>query len=141
MPTRLGDGVDDPLDPCVHGESEGEPDPTLGARGRERMGRTGRVRPGQQPRTLPLPGLVTGPGTSLLGQVGQGQVQHGDVVGGGVRPGVARPQQPGQCLPAGDVGTVQEAQQRMETIGLLLLCTSGIGHKGRGVIFRVGRGW
>lgn len=31
--------------------------------------------------------------------LGQRGVQHGDVVGGGVRPGVARSQQPGQGFP------------------------------------------
>ena len=33
--------------------------------------------------------------------------QQRDVIGGGVTAGVARPQQPGQGLPDGDVGTIQ----------------------------------
>jgi hypothetical protein len=36
------------------------------------------------------------------------------VVRGGVRPGVPRAEQPGQRLPAGDVGTVEVGQQRVE---------------------------
>ena len=45
--------------------------------------------------------------------------QHGDVIGGGVTAGVARPQQPGQGLPAGDVGAIQKHQQRVKAEGVL----------------------
>lgn len=44
-----------------------------------------------------------------VGDLGQGRVQDGDVVGGGVGTGVARPQHSGQ----GFAGVVQEAQQRV----------------------------
>ena len=82
----------------------------------ERVGRAGRIRPGQQPRTAPGH-RARRPG--VFGQRRQRHVQHGDVVGGGVGAGVAGAQQPGQRLPAGDVGTVQETQQRVEPEGLL----------------------
>ena len=45
--------------------------------------------------------------------------QHGDVIGGGVTAGVARPQQPGQGLPGGDVGAIQKHQQRVKAEGVL----------------------
>jgi hypothetical protein len=45
--------------------------------------------------------------------------QHRDVIGGGVTAGVARPQQPGQGLPGGDVGTIQKHQQRVKAKGVL----------------------
>ena len=41
------------------------------------------------------------------------------MVGGGVGAGVAGAQQPGQGFPAGDLGAVQERQQRVMTEGLL----------------------
>ncbi|KOT97337.1 hypothetical protein ADK87_19605 [Streptomyces sp. NRRL F-4711] len=44
-----------------------------------------------------------------VGDLGQGLVQDGDVIGGGVGPGVARPEQTGQ----GFAGVVQEAQDRV----------------------------
>lgn len=44
-----------------------------------------------------------------VGDLRQGQVQDLDVVGGGVRPGVARAQHPGQGL----AGGIQEAEQRV----------------------------
>ena len=50
-----------------------------------------------------------------VGDLRQRLVQDGDVVGGGVRPGAARAQQPGQRL----AGVVQEAQQRVVAEGLL----------------------
>ena len=44
------------------------------------------------------------------GQLGKSHVEHGDVIGSGVRSGVTRSQDPGQCF----TGGVQERQQRME---------------------------
>jgi hypothetical protein len=41
------------------------------------------------------------------------------VVGGGVRSGIARSEQPGQRFAAGDLGAVQKHQQRVMTPGLL----------------------
>ena len=37
----------------------------------------------------------------LLGQLGDGPVEDGDVIGDGVGPGVARSQHPGERLPGG----------------------------------------
>ena len=45
-----------------------------------------------------------------VGDLRQRLIQHGDVIGGGVRAGVARPQQPSQELP----GVVQERHDRVE---------------------------
>lgn len=47
--------------------------------------------------------------------LGEGLVEDGDVVGGGVRAGPAFAEQPGE----GFAGVVQETQQRMETERLL----------------------
>ncbi len=44
-----------------------------------------------------------------VGDLGQGRIQDGDVVGGGIGAGVARPQHSGQ----GFAGVVQKAQQRV----------------------------
>ena len=115
MPTLLRDHLDDPLDPFIHRESEGEVQATVHTRGRERMRRAGRVRPGQHPRGV----RVARSGSSIVGEAGQRHVQHPDVIGGGVGAGVARTQQPRQRLPTGHVGTVQEAEQGMEPEGLL----------------------
>jgi hypothetical protein len=41
------------------------------------------------------------------------------VVRGSVRPGFARPQDPGQRFPTGDVGAVEVGQQRVEPEGFL----------------------
>jgi hypothetical protein len=62
----------------------------------------------------------------VLGQLGQGLVQHGDVVGGGVGAGVPGSQHPGQGL----VGVVQEAQQRVESVSAFEM--------GCGLVFLVG---
>ena len=44
-----------------------------------------------------------------VGDLGEGLVENGDVVGGGVRPGPARAEQTGEGL----TGVVQEAEQRV----------------------------
>ena len=41
------------------------------------------------------------------------------MVGGGIRSGVPRAQQPGEGFPAGDLRPVQVGEQRMKTVGLL----------------------
>ena len=64
--------------------------------GQERLRAAGAVRADQDRDAVPV-------GIRDLGERG---VQDGDVVGGGVRAGVARPQQPGQELP----GVVQNAR-------------------------------
>ena len=50
-------------------------------------------------------------------QLGEGQVQHGDMVGRGVRAGTARAQDGGQGL----VGVVQPAPERVEAITVLVV--------------------
>jgi len=49
-------------------------------------------------------------------QLRQRQIKHGDVIGGGVRPGVTRAQDPGERL----VGVIQIGQQRVipETVSV-----------------------
>ena len=115
MPAGVGNHVDDALNPRIDGEPEGEPHPPGPARRRERVGGPGRVRAGQQPRTARVARARAG----RLRQRGQRHIQHRDVVGGGVRPGVAGPQQPGQRLPGGHLGPVQETQQRVKPEGVL----------------------
>jgi hypothetical protein len=65
-------------------------------------------------------------------ELGQGVAQHGDVVGDGVGPGVAPPQQNRQRLPGALGSVVEERAQRMEAEpalerwgGLLLLRVRG----------------
>ena len=50
-----------------------------------------------------------------VGDLGEGRVENGDVVGGGVRPGPTWAQHPGQ----GFAGVVQEVEQRMKPEALL----------------------
>ena len=54
-------------------------------------------------------------GPVSVGQLRQGGVEDGDVVGGGVRPGVARAQDPAQRL----VGVVQKGEQRVVSVAAL----------------------
>jgi hypothetical protein len=54
-----------------------------------------------------------------LGELREGQVDHLDVVGGGVGAGVARPQDAGQGL-AGAIAAVQEGDQRVEAEAALV---------------------
>jgi hypothetical protein len=51
--------------------------------------------------------------------LGQGLVEYGDVVGGRIRPGVARPQEGGKEL----AGVVAEGEQRVVAEAVLVLCT------------------
>ncbi len=70
-------------------------------------------------------GWTTAPGGSpssmteppLLRQLGDGRVEDGDVVGRVVGPGVARPQQTGQCL----LGLVEKDEDRMVPIAALVV--------------------
>ena len=52
---------------------------------------------------------------SAVGDLGQRLVEHADVVGGGVRPGVTRPKRGGEEI----AGVVAECQQRVIAEGLL----------------------
>jgi hypothetical protein len=52
--------------------------------------------------------------------LGERRVEHGDVIGGGVRSGVARPQRGGEEL----AGVVTEREQRVVAVRVLVLCTS-----------------
>jgi hypothetical protein len=54
----------------------------------------------------------TGWSRAAPGQLREREVKDLDVVGGGIGPGVAGPQHPGQCLP-GAIAAVQVAGQRM----------------------------
>jgi hypothetical protein len=54
----------------------------------------------------------------LIGDLGQGGVQHGDVVGGGVAARVALAELRGE-----ELGVVAERQHRVIAEGLLVLCT------------------
>jgi len=56
----------------------------------------------------------------LIGDLGQGGVQHGDVVGGGVAARVALAELRGGAELA---GVVAERQHRVIAEGLLVLCT------------------
>jgi hypothetical protein len=53
----------------------------------------------------------------MSGQRRQGLIEHRDVVRRGVRPGVTRTQQASQSLTTGNLRTIQERQQRVETVG------------------------
>jgi hypothetical protein len=55
----------------------------------------------------------------LIGDLGQGGVQHGDVVGGGVAARVALAELRGAEL----AGVVAERQHRVIAEGVLVLCT------------------
>ena len=102
------------VEPRIDREPEGEPDPDP-AHLRERVGGPGGIRSGQQPRTVRV--ARSWPGR--LRQRRQRHIQHRDVIGGGVRPGVAGAEHPGQRLPGGDLGPVQETQQRVKPEGVL----------------------
>ena len=67
--------------------------------------RTARCVPGRRRRSRATAGRV-GPGDHLHRRsgrsgAGRGPVEHADVIGGGVRPGVARSQHPGECFTGG----------------------------------------
>ena len=117
MPAHVGDDINDALDPRIYGESEGEPDTPLHTRCGERMGRARRIGAGQNTRTGP--GLDRGveQRAGVFWQRRDRQVQDGDVVRGGVRPSVPGTKQAGKCFASGEVGAVQEAQQRVESEG------------------------
>jgi hypothetical protein len=57
--------------------------------------------------------------TCGAGELGQGQIDRLDVVGGGVGAGITRPQDPAQRLP-GAVTAVQVGQQRVEAEAALV---------------------
>ena len=104
---------------AVDRESEGEPDPPVHAGGGERVGGAGGVGAGQQPRARPGTADRSRRGRACSGSAAKARSSTVDVVGGGVGARVPGPQQTGQRLPAGHLGTVQEAQQRVEPERLL----------------------
>ena len=63
--------------------------------------------------------MTSGVGSPPWWQRCQCLLQDDDVVASGVGAGVAGAQQPGQGLAAGDLGAVQERQQRVVAVGLL----------------------
>lgn len=71
--------------------------------GEERLGAARAIGPDQDWDAVPV----------RIGDLGERGVEDADVVGGGVRAGVAWPEQPGQELP----GVVQERQDRMVAEG------------------------
>jgi len=76
------------------------------------VGAAGVVRADQHP--------PSGPGAGdMSGQLGQRALDHGDVVGGGVGPGIARAQQDAQRLPGAFRAVVDERAQRVEPIPAL----------------------
>ncbi len=79
------------------------------------MGGAGGIRPHQNL----LPGRIIRVRTVRRRQLFQRLLQHGDVVGCGITPRVAGSQQPGQCFTTGDLGAVEEHQQRVMAPGLL----------------------
>lgn len=90
--------------------SQGKSHPGCAAGGRKPVGGTGRVGPDQH-----LGGVrIVRVGAVVRRQRRQRLLKHADVIGGGIASGVALAQQPGQCLPGGDVGAVQKHQQRVE---------------------------
>ena len=103
------------MDPGVHGEPEGELHATLHARDSERVGGAGRVRPGQQPRTC----RVSGPRPGLFGNAASAWSSTAMWSAAVFEPAFPNRSSPARASPPRDVGTVQEAQQRMEPEGLL----------------------
>jgi hypothetical protein len=97
------------------GKGEGEPHPTIPTRGGERVGGTSGIRPGHHPHRV----RIARPRPGIGGHCRQRRIEHRDVIGRGVRPGVTRAQQPGQGFATGDLRTVQKRQQRMKTTRLL----------------------
>ena len=94
------EGVDRVADPSVDRAAQREPHRGVAARGGEPMGGAGGVRADQdlwRVRVIRARAVLRWQRIECL-------AQHGDVIGGGVTAGVARPQQPGQGLPGGDVG-------------------------------------
>ena len=71
------------------------------------VGRSGAVDPDEHGPAAAVPGDV------VRGQLTQGGADDGDVVGGGVRPGVAGPQQHPDRLPGALAAVVDERGQRM----------------------------
>jgi hypothetical protein len=101
LPGSLVDGQDRGADPLVGGQADREADAALAQVVDEGGGRPGAVSTDQDR-------LVAGG----AGQLREREVKDLDVVGGGIGPGVAGPQHPGQCLP-GAIAAVQVAGQRM----------------------------
>ena len=81
------------------------------------------ARPGQPGQELVRAAAGIGadqhPPPQLAGQLGQRQPGSLDVIGGGVGPGVARPQHDGQRFPGAFWTVVGEGGQRVEPEGLL----------------------
>src|SRR5207244_1303693 len=85
--------------------AEREADLPLPQRVCERVRRTGGVGAGEDRRRIvALPILDVGR------ELGERGIEHGDMIGGGIRASIAGAQQPGQLL----AGLVEEAVQRVE---------------------------
>jgi hypothetical protein len=110
--------VGDQLERVGEAVGEGEPDrvgqPLSADPVQEGVRGAGGVGADEHPPTRPPPAPVR---RQLLERV----PRHGDVVGGGIRPGVARPQQHRQRLPGALAPVVDERPQRVEAIAVLVL--------------------
>ncbi len=111
----------DPASRCsaaatIASQPDGVAHGTLAAAGQERVGHARAVGSDQHLRAVGNAGGRSG----VLGQLRQREVQYGQVIGGGVAAGVAWAQDPGQGFTAGDIGAVQEHQQRVEPEAVLV---------------------
>jgi hypothetical protein len=102
-PCRRGQAEDGLTDVGVDGQPDREPQPALVEVPDELAGGAGAVAAYQDPAAAPRPG----------GNLGQRELQDGNLVGRVVGAGVARTQDPGQRL-ATPVAPVQVAGQRVE---------------------------
>ena len=96
-------------------EAEAEGDAQLPTGPGEAVGRPGRV----GPNDIGGRALLARAGTGVLGQGVDRPAQHDLVVGRRVRAGVTRPKDGRQRLAGGDLGTVEEAGERVEAVGAL----------------------
>ncbi len=92
-----------------HADRVGQPPPALREPGDELMGAAGGVGPDQRPPPAPV----------ALGQLGQGELDGGDVVGGRVRAGVPGAQEGGDGPAGAARPVVDEGRQRVMAVGLL----------------------
>jgi hypothetical protein len=128
------EGVDGVLHAMIDRVTEGESDLVLAAGLGEGVGGPGRVRPHHNLGRL---GIVRA-AAPIRRQRRRRLFQDGDVVGRSVAAGVACPQQSGQRLTAGDLGTILKRQQRVMPEGFLpgrgrVLLVVGVVDRQRGI--------
>jgi len=98
------------MDLLIQPQPDGVAHPSLPAGRHERVGGAGAVGADQHLGTT----RNAGRGTGMLGELRQRQVERDEAISGGVAAGVPGAKDRGEGLPAGDVGAVQEHQQRVE---------------------------